>query len=214
MKLFLHYSPFWLKWIYPDYIWRINTTEKKIFLTFDDGPIPDITEQVLETLEAYNARATFFCIGDNVRKHPSVFRKLMTGGHSIGNHTFNHLNGWKTDPVLYHENYLQGQNILASDTSLFRPPYGRIRKQQVQLLPAETQIVMWDVLTGDYSPEISKERCLRESVRHARNGSIVLFHDSIKAQRNMEYTLPRFLQEFAGRGYQFEALPMSGIRYS
>lgn len=210
MNLFLHYSPFWLKWIYPDYLWRIDTAEKKIFLTFDDGPIPDVTERVLDTLELYGAKATFFCIGDNVRKHPFVFQKLIEGGHSIGNHTFNHLNGWKTDPNHYYENYLQGQHILASDTSLFRPPYGRIKKQQVQLLPAKTQIVMWDVLTGDYSHEISREQCLRESIRHTRSGSIVLFHDSIKAQRNMEYTLPRFLQEFAGQGFRFEALPMSG----
>ena len=206
--MFLHYSPFWLKAFFPRYKWRVNTNEKKMFLTFDDGPIPEITEFVLDTLKQYNAKATFFCIGDNVRKHPDIFHNIIAQGHSVGNHTFNHLNGWKSNDSDYMANIELCEKQLNLDTNLFRPPYGRMKKSQSRQLPLTKEIIMWDVLSGDFSAEIKPEVCLRKSIRYARPGSIVLFHDSLKAAENMQYTLPRFLDHFVKTGYQFDALPM------
>jgi len=206
--MFLHYSPFWLKAFFPRYKWRIDTNEKRMFLTFDDGPIPEITEFVLDTLTQYNAKATFFCIGDNVRKHPDIFRKIIAQGHSVGNHTFNHMNGWKSDDSAYIANIELCEKQMNLDTNLFRPPYGRMKKSQSQQLPLTKEIIMWDVLSGDFSAEITPEICLKKSIRYARPGSIVLFHDSLKAARNMQYTLPRFLDHFNKMEYKFEALPM------
>jgi peptidoglycan/xylan/chitin deacetylase (PgdA/CDA1 family) len=206
--MFLHYSPFWLKAFFPGFVWRIPTQEKKIFLTFDDGPIPDITEFVLETLAHYKARATFFCIGNNVQKHRDIFQKLLDNNHSVGNHTFNHLNGWETEDHSYLQNIAQCDAELNLETNLFRPPYGRIKKSQSRVVKTERKIVMWDVLSGDFSKEIRKETCLAKSIRYARPGSIVLFHDSIKAAPNMQYALPRFLEHFSNEGFSFEAIPM------
>ncbi|CAG5018947.1 Peptidoglycan-N-acetylglucosamine deacetylase [Dyadobacter sp. CECT 9275] len=206
--MFLHYSPFWLKAIYPRYTWHVPTTEKVLYLTFDDGPIPDITAFVLENLAAYKAKATFFCIGDNVRKHPEIFREVLKAGHSIGNHTFNHMNGWKSDDKEYIANIEACDRQLGLETNLFRPPYGRMKKSQARLLPGKREIVMWDVLSGDFSKEISPELCLQKTTRYTRPGSIILFHDSIKAAPNMQYALPRFLADFSEKGYRFDALPM------
>lgn len=206
--MFLHYSPFWLKALYPRYTWHVPTTEKEIFLTFDDGPIPDITEFVLDTLKEFEAKATFFCIGDNVKKHPSVFSKILDEGHSVGNHTFNHMNGWKSEDQEYLANIDLCEKQLDMDTNLFRPPYGRMKKSQSRLLPETKQIIMWDVLSGDFSAAVKPETCLEKSIKYARPGSIVLFHDSLKAAKNMQYTLPRFLEHFSKKEYQFRALPM------
>jgi peptidoglycan/xylan/chitin deacetylase (PgdA/CDA1 family) len=206
--MFLHYSPFWLKALFPRYKWRVDTRKKTIFLTFDDGPIPEITEYVMATLQQYNARATFFCIGDNVRKHPEIFSEILSQGHSVGNHTFNHMNGWKSDDTEYMANIELCEKQLNINTNLFRPPYGRMKKSQSRQLPATKEIIMWDVLSGDFSPAITPETCLRKSIQYARPGSIVLFHDSLKAAKNMQYALPRFLEYFTNKGYRFEALPM------
>lgn len=208
MGFFLHQSPSWLQWLLSDYTWRINTEEKVIYLTFDDGPIPVVTEQVIKTLESFGATATFFCIGDNVRKHPDIFSELKKQGHSIGNHTFNHLNGWKTDNKAYLDNFYRCQDILETETNLFRPPYGRIRKAQYELLPQGTRVIMWDVLTGDFSPEISPETALTKSKNLTRPGTIVLMHDSLKAEQKMSYILPGLLDFFSEKQYKFEALPM------
>ncbi|TLV03689.1 polysaccharide deacetylase family protein [Dyadobacter luticola] len=206
--MFLHQSPFWLKAIFPDFVWRVPTKEKKLFITFDDGPIPDITEWVLSTLEQFQAKATFFCIGDNVRKHPQIFRKLLEGGHAIGNHTFNHLNGWKSENNTYLDNIEKCTRQLDFATKLFRPPYGRIKKSQSKIVRADKQIIMWDVLSGDFSQNLTPEICLKKTIEYTRPGSIILFHDSLKASKNMQYTLPRFLDHYAQKGYAFEALPM------
>jgi peptidoglycan/xylan/chitin deacetylase (PgdA/CDA1 family) len=206
--MFLHHSPFWLKAFFPGFTWHIPTKEKSIFLTFDDGPIPDITENVLEILAKFNAKATFFSIGNNVLKHPDVYEMVKNGGHSIGNHTFNHMNGWKTEDTIYLENIDKCQQQLNLETKLFRPPYGRIKKSQSRVVLQDKQIIMWDVLSGDFSPEIHPEVCLKKSIQHTRPGSIVLFHDSIKASKNMLHTLPRYLETFTERGYRFEALEM------
>lgn len=210
--MFLHYSPFWLKALYPNFLWHMPREGKNLYLTFDDGPIPDVTEFVLETLQAYQARATFFCIGDNVRKHPDIFKKVIDHGHSIGNHTYNHLNGWKTSVVTYQENIQKCADQLGFETSLFRPPYGRIKRQQAKPLVEQKQkIVMWDVLSGDFSAGITPETCLRKTIHYSKPGSILLFHDSIKAQKNMTYALPKVLAHFSDLGYQFLAIPADRV---
>ena len=207
-------TPFFLPWLYPELVWKADTQEKKIFLTFDDGPVPGPTEFVLQTLKKFNATATFFCIGDNVRKHPDVFAKVVGAGHSIGNHTFNHLKGWNYSTQEYIRNVelcadqfkVAGIRQPASnDKQLFRPPYGRIKRDQIKALP-DYRIIMWDVLTHDYAKSYSPERCLIGSIKTTRPGSIVVFHDSVKAERNMMYALPRYLEHFSDKGFSFEAL--------
>lgn len=207
-------TPFFLPLIYPQLEWRISTQEKKIFLTFDDGPVPGPTEFVLDTLKKFNAKATFFCIGDNVRKHPQVFKKVVEDGHSIGNHTFHHLKGWSCTTHEYIENIdlcdrqfnATGIQLPASgDQNLFRPPYGRIKRNQIRSLKSY-RIIMWDVLSQDYLQSNSPEQCLRGSIRATRTGSIVVFHDSVKAERNLMYSLPRYLRHFNDKGFSFEVL--------
>lgn len=207
-SLFVHKTNSVMRAIYPDFLWRKPNDEKKIYLTFDDGPITEITEFVLETLNKFNAKATFFCIGDNVVKHPKVFNKLIENQHTVGNHTFNHLKGWNTENNDYFENVQQCESVLFQDNQkkLFRPPYGRIKKSQAKILISDYEIVMWDVLTADYSKDISKENCLKNALKYTESGSIVVFHDSIKAFNNMSYTLPRLLNEFSEQGYSFESL--------
>jgi peptidoglycan-N-acetylglucosamine deacetylase len=207
--MFLHKTNFLMRALYPDFIWRKSLLEKKIYLTFDDGPIPEITEFVLETLAKYQAKATFFCIGDNIRKHPLIFQKLINEGHAIGNHTFNHLKGWATDDVTYLENVVLCSKEIEKEnhqTQLFRPPYGRIKRSQAKLLLLDYEIVMWDVLSGDFSRKLSPEIVLHKTIEHTKTGSIVLFHDSIKAYKNMSYSLPRFLEYFSEKGFQFAKL--------
>lgn len=203
-----HRTPFVLPWLYPSLTWRMPSAEKSIYLTFDDGPVHGPTDFALETLKAYSAKATFFCIGDNVHKHPDVFKKIVSDGHAVGNHTFNHLNGWKTASPLYLENVKKCDEVLnthASATSLFRPPYGRITRQQIKLLQGYT-IVMWDVLSVDYAKSLSAERCLQNTIGATREGSIVVFHDSYKAEKNMTHALPRYLEHFTSKGYTFKTL--------
>lgn len=207
-------TPFFLPWLYPELVWKADTQGKKIFLTFDDGPVPGPTEFVLETLKNFNAKATFFCIGDNVKKHPEVFARIVKEGHAIGNHTYNHLKGWNYSTSEYISNVEMcatqfksaGIASLASHAQqLFRPPYGRIKRSQIKALP-NYRIIMWDVLTHDYAKSYSPERCLAGSVKATRPGSIVVFHDSIKAERNMKFALPRYLEHFSEMGFSFESL--------
>jgi peptidoglycan/xylan/chitin deacetylase (PgdA/CDA1 family) len=200
-------TPKWLKLLYPKLLWEANAANRCIYLTFDDGPIPIVTPFVLNILKQYNAKATFFCIGDNVRKHPEVFEQVKQDGHAIGNHTFNHLKGWETEEKIYLDNFMQADRIL--DTKLFRPPYGRIKRSQVKLLQQAKpgiQIVMWTVLSGDYDAAISPERCLDNVIKNTRPGDIVLFHDSLKAQERMEYALPQALAYWSREGYNFALL--------
>ncbi len=207
IPLFVHKSPRLLKAIYAPFVWNIPTEEKVLYLTFDDGPIPDVTEWVLEKLENVGAKGTFFCIGDNVQKHPEIFAKLIAKGHSIGNHTFNHLKGWNTQDEMYWENVAQCKQILPVQTNLFRPPYGRIKLSQAKTLLKDYHVVMWDVLTGDFEKYLSPERCLEKTLQYTRSGSIVVLHDSLKAWRNMSYVLPRILDYYSNLGFRFEALP-------
>lgn len=207
--MFLHKSNFLFRWVYPRFLWKMPNIEKVIYLTFDDGPIPEVTEFVLSQLIHYQAKATFFCIGDNVRKHPEIFQKLIEGGHSIGSHTFNHLNGWKSGNLAYIENFEKCNQLLAEKkvkTNFFRPPYGRIKKAQAEEILKTHSVVMWDVLSGDFSQELSPETVLKKSIRYTQNGSIVVFHDSLKARRNLEYALPRYLEHFSKKGFVFKSL--------
>jgi len=200
-------SPLLLKWFYPSLIWNKTRSEKVIYLTFDDGPIPDVTDFVLNTLKSFDVKATFFCIGDNIIKHPDVFDHIIKDGHAIGNHTFNHLKGWITKDEDYAKNFKKCQKLIG--TNLFRPPYGRIKKSQIALLrkinPA-IQIIMWDVLSGDFDLKLAPEGCYQNVIKHASNGSIIVFHDSLKAFERIKYALPRTIQHLKNQGYTFNTL--------
>jgi peptidoglycan-N-acetylglucosamine deacetylase len=207
-------APFFLPWLYPTLTWRIHGEEKVLYLTFDDGPIPGPTEFILELLKEHQSQATFFCIGDNVQKHPALFTRILKEGHSIGNHTFHHLNGWNTDQEVYLQNVHLCEEELEkhhgyksqNSSSLFRPPYGKIKRSQISGLK-EFDIIMWDVLTYDYDQRITKEASLKNSIRATRPGSIIVFHDSLKAANTMMYILPRFMDYFLSKGYRFKKLP-------
>lgn len=202
----------WLvKRIFPKYVWSIPNDEKKVYLTFDDGPTPEITEWVLEQLQNYNAKATFFCIGDNIQKYPEIFQKVLAENHSIGNHTFNHLKGWKTSTEDYIENVKLCQSKIKNQqstiTNLFRPPYGKIKlSQSKQLRKMGYKIIMWDVISFDFDQTISKEKCLENVLQNVENGSIIVFHDSKKAWQNLEYVLPKTLKDLYEKGFTCEKI--------
>ena len=202
--MYLVKTPQVIQNLFPNFTWRIPTQTKELFLTFDDGPIPEVTPWVLETLGKYNAKATFFCVGDNIQKHPEVFQQVKEAGHSVGNHTFHHLNGWTTDNLPYFHNIRHCANQVNS--VLFRPPYGRVKPKQAQFLLRHYRIVMWDVLSGDFDPNVEPEQCLKNVINNAQTGSIVVFHDSQKAKENLMYTLPKVLEHFTSLGYTFGKL--------
>ena len=182
----------------------MNPLEKKIYLTFDDGPVPIVTPWVLTLLKQSNIKATFFCVGANVTKNPEIYKQIIEAGHSVGNHTFNHLNGWNSDTNKYIENVKQCSEVVHS--SLFRPPYGKLKKSQISNLKSQYSFIMWDVLSGDYDIATTPEKCLQNVTEQVRNGSIILFHDSVKAQQKMEYALPRFIEFAKEKGYEFDVL--------
>jgi peptidoglycan-N-acetylglucosamine deacetylase len=202
--MYLVKTPRLLQSLLPTFTWRIPTEEKVIYLTFDDGPIPEVTPWVLDNLRQYDAKATFFCVGDNVKKHPSVFQQILAENHTVGNHTFNHLSGWDSENMKFFHNVRHCAQLVKS--SLFRPPYGRLTPKQTQFLTRHYKIVMWDVLSGDFDQNITKEDCLNNVLASTRRGSIIVFHDSLKASERMMYTLPLVLEHFAAKGYRFEAL--------
>jgi peptidoglycan-N-acetylglucosamine deacetylase len=197
-------TPSFIKKMFPNYTWNIKTEEKVLYLTFDDGPVPEITPWVLDQLAAYNAKATFFCVGDNVQKNPLIFQQVLAQGHSVGNHTFNHLSGWETDNIPYYHNIRHCAQLVK--TNLFRPPYGRLTPIQTQFLARHYSIVMWDVLSGDFDQTITPQAVLDNVLNAAKRGSIIVFHDSQKAAERMQYALPRVLAHFAAKGYRFETL--------
>lgn len=202
--MYLVKTPQFIQNLFPNFTWRIPSTEKVLYLTFDDGPVPEVTPWVLEQLQAYNAHATFFCVGDNINKYGDIFQQVIARGHAIGNHTLNHLNGWSTDNIPYFHNVRHGANLV--DTVLFRPPYGRLKPKQAQFLQRHYRIVMWDVLSGDFDAKLTPEQCLDNVVNNAAPGSIVVFHDSLKAEERLKYALPRTLEHFSRLGYRFEKL--------
>jgi peptidoglycan-N-acetylglucosamine deacetylase len=202
--MYLVRTPRLIQNLFPTYTWQIPTEEKVLYLTFDDGPIPEVTPWVLDTLRDYNAKASFFCVGENIMKYPDIFQKVKAEGHAIGNHTYSHLSGWDTDNLEYFHNVRHCARLTKSP--LFRPPYGRLTPKQTQFLTRHYNIVMWDVLSGDFDLNITKEECLRNVVSSARRGSIVVFHDSLKAAERMKYALPKVLEHYAAKGYRFESL--------
>lgn len=202
--MFIAKTPIFLQFLMPSFTWKVRTRHKKLFLTFDDGPIPEVTPWVLDTLAEYNAKATFFCVGDNVRKHPEVFNRILQEGHAVGNHTFNHLNGWKTTTREYLDNVALCDELM--QTELFRPPYGKLTWSQSAAMKKTHRIVMWDVLSGDFSPKLTPEKCLQFVKNHAGPGSVVVMHDSLKAEQTLRQLLPQSLAFFAAQGYQFESL--------
>lgn len=203
MKYFVR-TPWWLKKLYPNRVWNIDTKEKIVYLTFDDGPDPVATTFVLDELKKYNAKASFFCIGKNVAAYPDIYNRIIREGHRVGNHTQHHLNGWKTAKSTYLADIEAATGYIRSD--LFRPPYGRLSFAQAKGIPAamkngSAKIIMWDLLSGDFDPGITKEKCLYRVSHYTRPGSIIVFHDSEKAFGNLGYALPRFLQFLTEKGY-------------
>ena len=205
--MYLAHIPQYVQALFPGLTWKLATDRKEIFLTFDDGPIPVVTPWVLDTLAEYGAKATFFCVGDNVRKYPEIFNQVIDAGHSVGNHTNNHLSGWSTENIAYFNNIRHCARLVNS--GLFRPPYGKLRPSQVQFLQRHYQIIMWDVLSGDFDRDIKPEECYLNVIENAGAGSIVVFHDSLKAETNLRYTLPLVLDHFSNEGFTFPALQRS-----
>jgi peptidoglycan/xylan/chitin deacetylase (PgdA/CDA1 family) len=201
-------TPWLLKKLYKDCTWEMPaTTEKLLYLSFDDGPHPEITPFVLDELKKYNAKATFFCIGKNVVAYPETYRRIVEEGHGVGNHTNNHLNGWRTDDDTYMDNIKEASNYIDSD--LFRPPYGRITKFQLRLLKGPgwgLKTIMWSILSGDFDKKCSLEQCLRNVIGNAKNGSIIVMHDSEKAFTRLRYALPEILKILSDKGFQFEKI--------
>jgi peptidoglycan/xylan/chitin deacetylase (PgdA/CDA1 family) len=206
---------YFIKKIFPNYIWDIPNHENKVFLTFDDGPIPEITEWTLEQLKKYDAKATFFCIGNNIEKYPEIFQKIIDDNHALGNHTFNHLNGWKNSTEDYIENVKLCQSQITNPKShpsdselaqqilnLFRPPYGRIKPSQSRILrKLGYKIIMWDILSYDFDQTITPEKCLDNVLKNVVNGSIIVFHDNVKAEQNLKYALPKTLAFLKEKGF-------------
>lgn len=203
-------TPRLIKRIFSEYIWSFDTNHKEIYLTFDDGPTPEITEWVLAQLKEYNAKATFFCIGDNIKKHPHIFQQIRTSGHQIGNHTYNHLKGWRTPT----KNYIENTELCALEirkhaqqSLLFRPPYGKIKNKQAKLLLQKNyKIVMWDVLSKDYDTKLSTKECTQNVIQNIRPGSIVVFHDSIKAFPRLKESLIEVLQYLKENNYECKSI--------
>jgi len=206
--MYLTKTPFLLRALYPSCTWKMPANEKSIYLSFDDGPHPIATPFVLEQLEKYNAKASFFCIGKNVIEHPEIYQQLISHGHTVGNHTMHHVNGWKTEDDLYLQNIAQASMQIQSN--FFRPPYGRIKKSQIRKIRADKsmpqEIIMWDVLSGDFDTSISGQQCLNNVLKHSQAGSIVVFHDSAKAWDRLQVALPATLEYFTQKGFQFRAL--------
>lgn len=202
-------APKLLRAYYPSLVWQINAQEKELYLTFDDGPHPTVTPFVLDTLKQYDAKATFFCIGNNVDRNKEVFERIIAEGNSVGNHTQSHMNGWKNSDYYYVKNIAVASERIAS--TLFRPPYGRIKKSQIkslQMPDSYLKIIMWSVLSGDFDTNITGEKCLRNVLRNSKKGSIIVFHDSEKAFDRLKYALPKTLEHFSKQGYVFKALSM------
>jgi len=184
--------------------WRRDSSSKVIYITFDDGPLPEVTPLVLDLLDKYNVKATFFCVGDNVRKHPEVYNEVVRRGHKTGNHTFNHIKGFSFSVDEYVANVEKAAEYI--DSELFRPPYGRIKRSQIKRLQSRYEIIMWDLITYDYNRKLSKKSILRNIKHYSRSGSIIVFHDSIKAKDNMLAVLPMAIEYWNSQGYTYGVL--------
>ena len=213
MKPYFIKTPRILERLFSSYTWRFDTDRKEIFLTFDDGPTPEITPFVLKQLKQYNAKATFFCIGKNIENHPEIFHQILSEKHSVGNHTQNHLNGWKTKNINYLDSVLKCEDVISNladktkESKLFRPPYGRIKKSQAkEILKRGYRIIMWNVLSADFDKSISKEKCLENVLKNTKKGGVIVFHDSLKASEKLQFVLPKVLEEFSKKGFSFKGI--------
>jgi peptidoglycan/xylan/chitin deacetylase (PgdA/CDA1 family) len=197
-------TPWIDKQVFSSYAWSIDTNEKEVYLTFDDGPHPTITPWVLEQLKTYNAKASFFCIGNNVKQYSAIYKQIVEDGHTVGNHTYHHLNGWKVDTKKYLNDIAQASALI--ETNLFRPPYGRIKSKQAKQISIalnrdDAKVIMWDVLSADFDKNITKEECLQNVLENYSEGSIVVFHDSEKAFPHLQFVLPKVLAHLQQEGY-------------
>jgi len=197
--------PNFLRWIYPNAIWNLPSDSKVVYLTFDDGPTPGVTEEVLEILENYQAKATFFCIGKNIEQHPELYSLVIQKGHHVGSHTFSHLNGWKTNSKDYLDDYLRGKSQINSN--LFRPPYGRLMMRSLLEIQKHDKVIMWDILSKDYDQRLNSDAVISNVKKHLCPGAIIVFHDSEKAKKNVLAVLPQLLQNLKQQGYAMEAIP-------
>jgi peptidoglycan/xylan/chitin deacetylase (PgdA/CDA1 family) len=202
--MFKYKIPYILQLFYPNYTWKVNTQQKMVYYTFDDGPHPEITTWVLSELAKYNAKATFFMVGANIEKYPEIVEKVKQSGNAIGNHTFNHLNGWKTKDENYFENINKCKEFIESH--LFRPPYGRIKSKQAKHILKKFKVIMWDRLSRDYDANLNIDESLKAMKTLPAKGSIFVFHDSEKAFKNLKILLPELLKFYSLNGYQFEKL--------
>ncbi|GIV31870.1 MAG: polysaccharide deacetylase [Saprospiraceae bacterium] len=202
--MYLVKTPRLVQSLLPAYTWSIDTRDHVLFLTFDDGPVPQVTSWVLEQLRQFDAKATFFCVGENIERHPELFQKILDDGHAVGNHTYSHLDAWKSENLTYLLNIRRCARLVSS--KLFRPPYGKLLPHQARTLLRHYEVVMWDVLSGDFDRQLTPQNCLDNVIRHARQGSIIVFHDSTKAWDRLNYALPRVLEHFSRLGYKFRSL--------
>ena len=215
MRFFPAKIPYLIKRIFPNYVWDFSSNKKILYLTFDDGPTPEITQWTLNTLKKYNAKATFFCIGNNVIKYPDIIKNILEEGHSIGNHTQDHVKGWKTSTKNYLENVLKAETIIKNELKekqqlkLYRPPFGQLKNSQGKaIIQLGYKIIMWSVISFDWEHKITKAQCLENVISKAsKKNNIIVFHDSVKASRNMMYALPKVLEHFSKEGYVFKAIP-------
>lgn len=203
--MFIEQPSLWLRWIYPDALWRMDKREKVVYLTFDDGPIPEVTPFVLDILDRYNIKATFFMVGDNVRKYPEIFEMVKSRGHRVGNHTFNHIGGFLHSIRGYLNNVEKADGYIHSN--LIRPPYGWMKWEQYFFLRRHYQLVMWDLVTRDYSCHLNADDVFNNVRRYARNGSIITFHDSLKSIDKLRTALPRSIEWLQSKGYNFKTIP-------
>jgi len=213
MKFYWVKTSWLIKKLFGGFIWSLPKEVLTVYLTFDDGPIPQVTPLVLDILKRYNVKATFFCIGDNIDKHPETFKQILAAGHAVGNHTYNHLDGWRVDDNIYIANTELCQKAIKKHkpegTKIFRPPYGKLSSVKARGLKQKGYtVIMWDVLSADFDRGISPEKCLKNVVKNARNGSIIIFHDSLKAQKNMQYALPHAIEYLKRERFRFELLPV------
>jgi peptidoglycan-N-acetylglucosamine deacetylase len=194
---------------FKEIVWNFPDKDKELFISFDDGPTEGITQWVLSVLAEYNAQATFFCAGENVENNPKLFKQIISEGHSVGNHGYSHIKGWYTRNKKYFQDVRLASDYINSN--LFRPPYGRIKPSQIKHLKKDFKIVMWDVLTRDYNNNLKQETCLRKTMHLIKPGSIIVFHDTEKAERNLKYVLPEVLKYYSKKGFQFSPIEYSDI---
>ncbi len=204
--MFLAKTPKILKQYSSKLIWDITNNEQKIYLTFDDGPTPKVTAWVLNILNNYNIKATFFCLGCNIDKNPTIYQQIIANKHAVGNHSHNHLNGWHTNDVTYLRNIAKCNELVKAN--IFRPPYGRIKPTQIKALQQQYKIIMWDVLSGDFDQKITPEKCLKNITNNTVSGSIIVFHDSVKAFNNLKYALPKAIEFLLENNFIFEKIVM------